>query len=178
MDPGKISAFLRQIVTALARCILVAVVLPLVPVLFFGVPLAPVLSVISSGFLIEYGAAPIGLALGLSPLVVFFILMCTETGIFLGLYDIFNTVGETSPAVARFLEKTHQYSRSSVNVERYGILALVPCEILLGVYICAPVSWVLGWDEKRALIVTIAGYIPALVITILLTLGLFGVILP
>ena len=178
MEPGNVSVFLRQLARALARCILVAVLLPLIPVLLFGVPLAPTVTVITSGFIIEYGAAPIGLALGLSPPVVFYILMCTETGIFLGLYDIFNTIGETSAPVARLLEKTHQYSHSSAGVERYGILALIPCEILLGVYVCAPVSWVLGWQENRALIVTMAGYIVALVITILLTMGLFRVFLP
>jgi len=178
MEPGKISTFLRQLARALARGILVAVILPLLLVLLLNIPLAPALTLIGSGFLIEYGAAPVGLALGLSPWAVFAILMCTETGIFLLLYDIFHTIGETSAPVARFLEKTHQYSRSSASVEKYGILALFPCEILVGVYICAPLAWVLGWEEKRSLAVTMAGYIPALIITILLTMGLFRVFLP
>ncbi|WP_321508502.1 small multi-drug export protein [uncultured Methanoregula sp.] len=178
MEPGKISTVLRRLARALARCVLVAILLPLLPVLFLGIPLAATLTVITTGFIIEYGAAPVGLALGLSPWIVFYILMCTETGIFLGLYDIFNTIGETSPPVARFLEKTHQYSRSSKSVERYGILALVPCEILIGVYFCAPVSWVLGWRENRALLVTMTGYVLSLIITIILTMGLFGVLLP
>jgi len=178
MEPGKISGVVRKLVRALARFVLVAVILPLVPALFLGIPAASILAVMSAGFLIEYGAAPVGLALGLSPWIVFYILMCTETGLFLGLYDVFNTLGETSEPVSQFLEKSRQYSHSSASVERYGILALIPCEILLGVYACAPVSWVLGWQENRALLVTMAGYVISLIITILLTMGLYKVLLP
>ena len=178
MEPATVSQFAKKSARALARFILVALILPLLPVLFLNIPLPQTLAVLTSGLVIEYGAAPVGLALGLSPWIVFYILMCTETGLFLGLYDIFNTIGETSDPVARFLETTHKYAHSSANVERYGILSLVPCEILLGVYICAPLSWVLGWHENRALLVTMAGYVLSLVITILLTMGLFRVFLP
>jgi len=175
MEYERISQFLQKIAGALGRCVLLAVVLPLVPVLLFGLPPAPALALITGGFLIEYGAAPIGIALGLPPLFVFYVLICTETGIFLGLFDIFATIGKTSAPVARFLEKTHQLARSSEVTEKYGILGLVPCEILLGVYICAPLSWVMGWREYLSLAITIAGYCAALILTILATIGLLGV---
>ena len=149
--------------------------LPLIPVLLFGLPPAPALALISSGFLIEYGAAPIGIALGLPPLFVFYVLVCTETGIFLGLFDIFDTIGKTSAPVARFLERTHQFARHSKLMEKYGILGLIPCEILLGVYICAPVSWVMGWREYLSLAIIVAAYCAALIVTILATIGLLGV---
>jgi len=178
MEQGTGSIVIKKMAGALARFVLVAVILPLLPVLFLKIPLAQTIAVMTSGYVIEYGAAPLGLALGLSPWIVFYILMCTETGIFLGLYDIFNTIGETSSPVTRFLEKTRQYSHGSATVERYGILSLVPCEIIVGVYICAPLSWVLGWQENRALLVTMAGYAVALALTLFLTMGLFRVFLP
>ncbi len=176
MEYERISQFLQKLAGALGRCVLLAIVLPLVPVLILGLPPAPALALISGGFLIEYGAAPIGIALGLPPLYVFYALMCTESGIFLGLFDIFDTIGKTSAPVARFLEKTQQIARRSRVAERYGILGLVPCEILLGVYICAPLSRVMGWKEYRSLAITIAGYSAALAVTILATIGLLGVL--
>jgi uncharacterized membrane protein len=178
MDTAGWITVAKKLVRAFARFALVAVLLPFLPVLFLSVPVHAVLAVMSAGFLIEYGAAPVGIALGISPWVIFYILLCTETGIFLGLYDVFRTLGETSEPVARFLEKSRTWTRSSKSVERYGFIALAPCEILLGVYICAPISWVLGWQEYRSLLVTLAGYIPALAITIWLSLNLSGVILP
>lgn len=175
--------FLRHIVAALGRGVLVAVILPLIPVLLFSIPLTPTLALIGSGLLIEYGAAPVGIALGLSPLFVFYVLICTETGIFLGLYDIFDTIGHTWEPVMRFLEKSRLYVHQSATIEKYGILALVPCEILLGVYVNAPASWVLGWREEHALLVTMAAYCIALIITIYLSIGLLqfsvpGLVLP
>ena len=172
MEYGRISQFLQQAAGALGRCILLAVALPLVPVLVFSLPLAPALALITSGFMLEYGAAPIGIALGLPPLFVFYVLMCTETGIFLGLFDIFDTIGKASAPVTKFLEKTEQLASRSKVTERYGIFGLIPCEILLGVYICAPVSRVMGWREYPALAITIAGYCAALIATILATMGI------
>jgi uncharacterized membrane protein len=172
MEYGEISQFLKRVVGALGRCVLLAVALPLVPVLIFNLPLAPALALITSGFMIEYGAAPIGIALRLPPLFVFYVLMCTETGIFLGLFDIFDTIGSASVPVTRFLEMTQQLARRSKVMERYGIYGLIPCEILIGVYFCAPVSRVMGWREYPALTITIAGYCVALIVTILATLGI------
>jgi uncharacterized membrane protein len=169
---------LRHIGRALGRGVFCALVLPLVPVFLFGLPLSPALALTGSGLLIEYGAAPVGIALGLPPLFVFYVLVCTETGIFLGLFDIFDTIGHTWEPARKFLESTRQLVHQSVTVERYGILALIPLEILVGVYINAPASWVLGWKEEHALLLTMAAYCLALVITILLAIGLFQVYLP
>ncbi len=175
MEYERVSRFLQKLAGALGRCVLLAIVLPLLPVIIFGLPPAPAFALITSGFLIEYGAAPIGIALGLPPLFVFYVLICTETGIFLGLFDIFDTIGKTSAPVARFLERTHQLARSSKGTEKYGIFGLIPCEIFLGVYISAPLSWVMGWREYLSLAITIAGYCAALIVTILATIGLLGV---
>jgi uncharacterized membrane protein len=170
--------FLRHIVAALARGIIIAIVLPLLPVLLFGYPLMPAIALVSSGLLLEYGAAPVGLALGLTPVFVFWVLMCTECGIFLGLFDIFDSVGHTWPPVARLLEKTRQVVHRYSLAERYGIVGLIPCEIIIGVYANAPASWVLGWDKYRSLAFTMAGYIPSLVLTIFATIGLLGRFFP
>ena len=163
---------------ALARGVFIAIVLPLLPVILFKYPLIPTLAVIGSGFLLEYGAAPVGIALGLPPFFIFWVLMCTEIGIFLGLFDIFDSIGHTWPPVAKFLEKIRHFVHQSSLSERYGILGLIPCEILIGVYANAPVSWVLGWDKYRSLAFTMAGYIPCLVLTILATIGLLGIYFP
>ena len=163
---------------ALARGVFIARVLPLLPVILFKYPLIPTLAVIGSGFLLEYGAAPVGIALGLPPLFVFWVLMCTEIGIFLGLFDIFDSIGHTWPPVANLLERTTQFVRKSTLAERYGIVALIPCEILIGVYANAPVAWVLGWHKYRSLAFTMIGYLPCLVLTILATIGLVGMYFP
>jgi hypothetical protein len=104
--------------------------------------------------------------------------MCTETGIFIGLFAIFDAVGHTWPPAADFLVRTKQFIHQYSLAERYGILGLVPCEILIGVYANAPVSWVLGWHKERSLAFTMAGYVPCLVMSILATEGLLALSFP
>ena len=170
--------FLKHIAAALAQGIFIALGLPLITVALFGYPLMSTLALIGSGLFIEYGAAPVGLALGLSPLFVFWVLVCTETGIFLGLFAVFDAIGHTWPPVAKLLERTTELVHKSTLAERYGIVGLIPCEILIGVYANAPVSWVLGWQKYRSLAFTMAGYIPSLAITILATIGLLQAYFP
>jgi len=170
--------FLRHVVAAFGRGVLVALIIPLAVAVAFSIPLHATLALIGSGLIIEYGAVPVGIAFGLTPLFVSFVLICTEIGIFLALYDIFDTIGHTSEPVRQFLEKSRQYVHQSKSIEKYGILALIPCEILLGVYINAPASWVLGWREDHALLVTMIGYVIALAIMVVLTVGLLQVTLP
>jgi hypothetical protein len=172
------TTILKKTGSALGRGIILILILPLIPVLVFGYPLMPTLAMIGSSLIIESTAAPVGIALGLSPLFVFFVLVCTEAGIFLCLYDIFDTLGHSSPRVAQFLEKSRQYAHGSANVENYGILALVPCEILIGVYANAPLAWVLGWREDHALVLTMIGYLPQLIITIWICIGLLQLTIP
>jgi len=170
--------FLRHLASALAWGVSVALVLPLLTCLIFKEPLMPTLALAATGLVVEYGAAPLGIALGLSPFFVFFVLMCTETGIFIGLFAIFDAVGQTSHAAADFLARTKEFIHRHAYAERYGILGLVPCEILIGVYANAPVSWVLGWPKGRALLLTMAGYVPCLILAILATNGFLALSLP
>jgi uncharacterized membrane protein len=178
MESWDRKTILQKTGSALGRGILLILILPLLPALVFNYPLMPTLAMIGSSLIIESTAAPVGIALGLSPLFVFFVLICTEAGIFLCLYDIFDTIGHSSPRVAQFLEKSRQYAHGSPTVEKYGILGLIPCEILVGVYLNAPLAWVLGWREDRALILTLIGYLPQLVITIWICIGLLQLNLP
>jgi hypothetical protein len=178
MESWDRKTIIRKTVSALGRGILLILVLPLGAAFVLGYPLMPTLAMIGSSLVIESTAAPVGIALGLSALFVFCVLCCTEAGIFLCLYDIFETIGHSSPRVAKFLENSRQYAHGSPAIEKYGILALVPTELLIGVYLNAPLAWVLGWREDHALVLTMIGYLPQLIITIWLTIGLLQLNIP
>ncbi|MFA7694342.1 MAG: small multi-drug export protein [Methanoregula sp.] len=178
MERAVVLAALRLAYGALGGCIFLALVLPLVLAYLLGLPLASTFGLIASAFLIEYGAVPIGIGLGLPPLYVLCAAISIEAGIFLGIYGIIDTVGQTSKRVSGFLEKTKTIAGRSKMFGRYGIIGLFPCEILIGVYICAPVSRLFGWQKGQSFAVTMAGYCVAAVATTLATLGLLRLILP
>lgn len=183
MESWDRTTTIRKTFAALGRGVLLILVLPLATAAIFGYSVLNTLPMIGTSLVLESTAAPVGIALGLTPLFVCFVLICTESGIFLCLYDIFDTIGHTSPKVAEFLEKSRQYAHASPTVEKYGILGLIPLEILLGVYACAPVSWVLGWREDRSLVLTLIGYLPQLAVTVWIATGvlhltLSGLVMP
>jgi uncharacterized membrane protein len=178
MEPRAIREFLYRTLKAAAGCVTLAIIMPLVPAVALGISLGHTIALISTAFLIEYGAAPVGIVLGLPPLFVFYTIVCVEAGIFIGLFDLFTAVGCTSERVGQFLLTTTQIANRSKTIHRYGVLGLIPLEILIGVYLCAPVSWVLGWRRNVSLAVTMTGYCIAAAITILATIGLLRVFFP
>jgi hypothetical protein len=171
MERATVLEATRRTGMALAACIIPSIVLPLGAAILLGLPLAPVYGLIASAFLIEYGAIPIGIGLGLPAGYVLCTAIAIEAGIFLGIYGILDLLGHTSKRVAGLLNRIHAIATLSRMFDRYGIVGLFPCEILIGVYICAPVSWLFGWSGGRSFAITMAGYLVAAVITTLATLG-------
>jgi len=178
MERAAVMTNLRLLGIALGWCIIPALILPLGAAYLLRISLAPVIALITSAFLIEYGSIPIGIGLGLPSLYVLCAATVIEAGIFLGIYGILDTAGQTSKHVAWFLEKTKNLAERSKLFDRYGILGLFPCEILIGVYLCAPASRLFGWQREKAFAVTMAGYCVAAVPTTLATLGLIRYFIP
>jgi uncharacterized membrane protein len=178
MERAAVMRNLRLTGRALGWCIIPALVLPLAAAYLLRLSPAPVIALITSAFLVEYGSIPIGLGLGLPSLYVLCAATSIEAGIFLGIYGILDAIGTASGHVAWFLDKTKQLAERSRMFDRYGIFGLFPCEILIGVYFCAPASRLLGWQRERAFAVTMAGYCVAAVATTLATLGLIRYFIP
>ena len=101
-------------------------------------------ALVASAFVIEYGSIPIGIGLGLPVNYVVPAATSIEAGIFLGLFGLLDTIGTASGRVARFLAWTHGMVTRSRIFDRYGIYGLFPAEIIIGVYLCAPASWLFG----------------------------------
>ncbi|MGA2162105.1 MAG: hypothetical protein ABSG28_07925 [Methanoregula sp.] len=172
MERAAVMTVLRLACGALGWCVLLGLVLPLGAAYLLGLSPAPALALIASAFLIEYGAIPIGIGLSLPPQYVLPAAISIEAGIFLGIYGSLDTIGKVSGRVAGFLEKTKTIAGRSKMFDRYGMYGLFPCEILIGVYLCAPASRLFGWQRGRSFAITMAGYCVAAVVTTLATLGL------
>lgn len=168
--------YVRNLVVAISKGIVLVVVLPLVAAIIFAQSPASTIALITTTLVIEYGAAPIGIGLGLDPVFVLFVLTCVALGITLFLFDLFDTLGRHSERAARFLVRSEEKVKQSKLISRYGMYGLVPCVLTLGFYVCPPVSWALGWRRDHCLFLIMGGFIAISGILILVTLGLFSVI--
>jgi len=176
MESGTVPHCLRSLTMTITRGFILAVVLPLVPALLFNISVPSTFALISGTFIIEYGAAPIGIGLGLPLAFVLYVLTCVALGVTLTLYDIFDLLGEHSERVSQFMNKSSERAGRSVFLKKYGIYGLVPGVMTLGFYICPLVSWVLGWPRGRSMVLIMAGYITISLLTMLAAWGVFKLV--
>ena len=177
MEQAAALTTLRSACRAVGWCILLAFILPLASTYVLKLSPAAACTQIASAFLIEYGSIPIGIGLGLPPAYALLAATSIEAGIFLGIVGILDTIGTASGHVADFLAWTRKMEGHVKMFDRYGIYGLFPVEIVIGVYLCAPASWLFGWHKGRAFVITMAGYWVAAVATTLATLGLIHIFL-
>ncbi len=174
METGSIPDYLLPLMGTIIKFLILVVVLPLSTAYLFSIPLTSTLALITSTLVIEYGAAPIGLGLGLHPVFVLYVLVCVALGVTLVLFDIFFILGEHSERISQFLKTSSERAQQSSFLIKYGIYGLVPGVMVLGFYVCPPVSWVLGWPKNRSILLIMAGYITISIVTILATMGIFS----
>ena len=178
MEDENAIHFFRHSAGALAVSAAIAIVLPIAVASVTRQSLPVTLALMGSTFIIEYGAAPVGIIGGLDPLFVLFVLACIALGVTLVLFSLCGSLAEHWPRFARFLEQTRGRTEGSKILAKYGILGLLPLVIVLGFYVCAPVACIFGWRRDHATLLIMAGYLFACIVTILATLGILHVILP
>ncbi|NMB79138.1 MAG: hypothetical protein GYA23_08600 [Methanomicrobiales archaeon] len=158
ISASLITSFLARLTGAISKGIMLILVIPLAVALLFAIDTIATLGLIGTTFVIEYGAAPVGVGLGLPPLFVFFVLTCVALGVIIALFDIFDSVSDHSERVRKFLERSKKRADASIILSKYGIYGLVVVVLTLGFYICPPIAWVCGWDRKQSILYTMAGY--------------------
>jgi hypothetical protein len=176
MESDVIPPCIRQCSGAIVKCVGLVLIIPCAAAFLFSQSIPATLAVITSTFIIEYGAAPVGIGLGLHPAFVLLILTSVALGITLFLFDLFDTLGLHSERVARFLARSEEKVKQSTLISKYGICSLVPCVLTLGLYVCPPLSWALAWRRDQSILLIMGGFITVSVILILATLGLFSLI--
>ena len=178
MESDAFPPYIPQLIGAIAKCIALVLIIPCAAAFLLSQSVPATLALITSTLIIEYGAAPIGIGLGLHPAFVLLIISCVALGITLFLFDIFDTLGQHSERVARFLARSEEKAKQFTYLSRYGIYGLIPCVLTLGFYVCPPLSWALAWRRDYSIILTMGGFIVISIILILITLGLFSIIFP
>jgi len=162
----------RQLDVAVGKFLLIAIILPMIPAFILDLPAGSTLALMASTFIIEYGAGPVGTGLGLPPVFVLWVVVCVALGITLLLFNILDALAGHSARVSAFLAPSEERAKRSKLISRYGIYGLFPGAMILGIYVCSPVSRILGWNRRYSVVLIITGYAVAATVTILATIGL------
>ncbi|MFA6226416.1 MAG: hypothetical protein WC620_09675 [Methanoregula sp.] len=176
MESVEISPYVHPLTGAIAKCVALVLIIPCAAAFFLSQLVPATLALSTSTLIIEYGAAPVGIGLGLHPGFILVVLTSVALGITLCMVDIFDTLGQHSGRVARFLARSEEKVKQSTLISKYGIYGLVPCVLTLDLYVCPPISWALVWRRDHSILLIMRGFIGISVIMILVTLGLFSII--
>jgi uncharacterized membrane protein len=143
-----------------------------------GQPFVGVTALIPATLVLEYGATPVGITLGMNPACV----LAISTSICLGatslLLDLFDLAGQHSAWLSGLLAKARERTDRSLALSRYGKFALVPLVLTLGIYICAPVAWIMGWPRRQSIVLITTGYSVGATAMILISMGIIRLVIP
>lgn len=123
------------------------------------------------------GGIPLGISLGLDPLLTFFIAIIANAILFfpilLALRLFYDGILSRLQIFNRYLDSVRR--RGKPKVDKYGFLALtlfvaIPLPIT-GVYTATILSWLLGMNWRKAFPAITLGVIVAGIIVLLVTLG-------
>ena len=151
---------------------LALIVVPFLLTLLPGIRSDHLLALLGSTLLIESGAPVAGVALGLPPGVVLVLVSSVALGVVLLIFTLLDTLDAESPRVSNLLELVQRrYIRSKI-LQTYGIYGLVPGMVILGVLICPPIAWLVGWDRRQAVLLMMIGFTIAATGTLAVATGL------
>jgi hypothetical protein len=132
---------------------------PAVLALVFGMPASSTYGLAAATFVIEYGAAAAGIALGMHPVAVFLAVNAVSLGIVLACYACLDALADRSPRLQSFAGRMAETCSRSRGASTYGPLVLVPGMLAFDFYVCAPAAWCIGWTRPRAIAAMVAGEI-------------------
>lgn len=165
-----------QLIPALAQLLLFVIILPLILTYLAGLSPAAAMAFIGSTLIVEYGAAPVGIGLGFPPAFVLAILVSVALGVTLFLFSIIAFFHDQPGRIRSFLLRAEERGKRSDLFARYGVAGLIPCVMVLGFYVCPPVSALFGWRRDASILMIMTGYIIAATATIFLTLGIVSLV--
>lgn len=166
------------VVAAAVLGVLCIVAFPLLGAYMLGESPGATAAVIGAALCIEYGACPVGLVLGLSPGFVFFSVGSVGAGLILLLYAVLDGSLLGSCRWQTCIARVSGRFSSSRLVRVYGILALLPGALTLGLYVCTPAAWLIGWDRRLVAGALMAGYLVGGAVFLLGGMGIIAWIRP
>ena len=161
MKAGRIVIF--SISKALLYFIVIGVVIPLIVGALIGTAGGKTLTMILSTFLLQAASPPVGIAAGLSPAFITFILICFAVGLVLAIYEICEGLASSSAKIRKWIDKIGTISQKYPVIKKYGAISCLFIAWIpgVGLYGTPVIAWILQWKKIPSLIFTVTGFVIA-----------------
>jgi BASS family bile acid:Na+ symporter len=162
MDSGlkKWKTAIKKISRAIIYFVVIAMAIPLVLGSLSGIPAGIMLSLITSSFILQAGAALVGAALGIPNPVIIITMACFVLGMALAIFEICDSLSSTSLKVQRWLEKMEKASAKYPQIKKYGVIScfLITWIPPFGIYGSPVFAWIMNWKRLYAIISIVVSY--------------------
>lgn len=151
---------LKKIGKAIMFFVVFAMAIPIALGLIFGVPPGKILSLIGSTILLQAGAPPVGVGLGLTNPTIIVIMACFALGMVAAISEACDSLATSSERVRAWIDNMEQKTREYPQIQRFGpvsciLIAWIPG---IGLYGTPVISWVLRWKRIPSTLFTVAGF--------------------
>ncbi|MBN1166618.1 MAG: hypothetical protein JXA44_05730 [Methanospirillaceae archaeon] len=166
---------LRQIIKSLFFILVFIIGIPLFLGRYTGVPDGKVITMVSSAILFQATASPIGLGLGIKPVIILLIMLSYAIGMTLLIFEICDTFAQTSDRVQKWLSKVEEKMHTITVVQRYGVFSCICISWIpaIGLYGTPVIAWLFAWKRIPAILFTVLGFFIVSIFFLILTIGIF-----
>ncbi|MBP1929202.1 putative membrane protein [Methanolinea mesophila] len=167
----------RQILKAFFFFFIFGLAIPLFIGVIAGVPVGVIVALISSTFLLQATASPVGVGMGLSPAVILSVMTSFAVGMVLGILEICDTFAQSSEKVRNWLDKVEKKMQKVKIIYKYGSISCVFISWIpgLGLYSTPVIAWLFRWKRLPAVFFTVLGFFLVSLGFLLLSEGLITI---
>jgi predicted Na+-dependent transporter len=159
---------LMSISRALLFFFALAVGIPLILGYLSGLPPAQILTLVTSTFILQAAAPPVGLAMGLSTGAILVIMACFALGIVLAIMEICEGLAATSPRMKRWIGNIEKKTQKYPWIQKYGPITCIGIAWIpgVGLYGTPIIAFILGWKKIPSVLFTVIGFLVASIFVI------------
>ncbi len=165
--------FLDQLLKVFFYIFLFVMGIPLLIGLLTGIQSGVVLGFISSIFLLQATASPLGVPLGFPPTAIMAIMVSYALGTTLAILEICDTFARTSERVKNWLERTEKKIKKYTFLHKYGAVSCIFISWIpgLGLYSTPVIGWLIRWKRPGVVFFTVLGFFLVSLVFLLLAEG-------
>ena len=162
MESGthKSKIIIKKLSKAIIYFVVIALAIPLIVGSVTGTSIASLLTLITSTFVLQAGAPLLGVGLGISNPVIIITMFCFALGMVLAVFEVCDSLSETSERVQKWLEKMEKASAKYPQLQKYGVIscffiAWIPP---FGIYGAPVFAWLMNWKRWHAIPIIVASF--------------------
>ena len=137
-----------------------------------------IFGLVASIFVLQPLAVVVGLGLGIHPFQILLIMCSFGVSVIFVLFGICDLFAERSEWLHKHLKKIEAITQKSKMFRKYGIYTFIPFIWVpgVGLYGCVMIAWLFKWRSARAGAIILAGWILAILLVLLTSIGIFSII--